>query len=327
MTNRWFKYIYFYLYYHLYAKQYMKKIEDKHLLTVLNLHRISDEENPFYPSLSCKQFDDLLEFVTTHFNVITFEKINLYEKSEKPNLILSFDDGFHDFLDNAVPIMEKYGIKANLNIIPECVESGLPVWDVQLGDFLNQAPVEMVNELPFPGFHMKLTPSNKSRYGLLLTRYLKQRPHSEREKLWAGIQSCMDNIDIQYTKMLNRNEIADIAANSFEIGVHSFSHESMGIESDQFFKEDFAKCVDYFDNTLHLPLNIYAFPNGSYQKWQIEYLQKQGISHILLVEEEYSTYNTNIHKRFTFYADSKWELYMRALGYKHPFFNMVKYDV
>ena len=289
-------------------------IVENRKLVILNLHKISPEENPFYPSLSPKLFEELLKFITKEFNVITFAEIEEYRNSTKPNLILSFDDGFYDFTEYAVPLMEKYGVSANQNIIPSCVETGLPVWDVMLGDFLNVAPIKLVNEMQLDGFSMKLTTSNQVQYGLALTQFLKMRSMTERKRLWREIEEAMQKVEVPFTRMLTAEEIKSLSKD-YEIGAHSYSHESMGIESDDFFKEDFQKCKRFFDVKLWLPLDIYAFPSGSYKNHQFNYLRDSGVRHILLVDEEYATYGRDVYPRFTFYGDSVSEVKMRALGW------------
>ncbi len=295
-------------------KQYLKLIKQNKSLVILNLHRVSENTNPFYPSLSPKHFEELLKFITKEFNVITFAEIEEYRNSTKPNLILSFDDGFYDFIEYAVALMEKYGVSANQNIIPSCVETDLPVWDVMLGDFLNVAPIKLVNEMQLDGFSMKLMTSNQVQYGLALTRFLKMRPMTERKRLWRVIEEAMRKVEVSFTRMLSAEEIKSLSKN-YEIGAHSYSHESMGIESDDFFKEDFQKCKRFFDEKLRLPLDIYAFPSGSYKNNQFDYLRDNGLKHILLVDEEYATYGRDIYPRFTFYANSISEIKMRALGW------------
>ena len=116
--------------------------------------------------------------------------------------------------------------------------------------------------------------------------------------------------------MLNSNDIIEISK-IHEIGCHSYSHESMAIESKDFFEKDFFKCKEYFKNILNLPLNIYAFPSGSYKHNQLKFLQNNGVKHILLVNEDYSNYETSIYNRFTFYGSSIYELKLRALGWKN----------
>ena len=314
MNKKYIKQIYFILQNIFFKKNYIKNIIDNRYLTILNLHRVSPEINPFYPSLTPALFEELLKFIVKEFNVITFREIEEYKNSKKPNLILSFDDGFYDFLEHAMPILDKYNIRVNQNVIPQCVESDKPVWDVVLGDFLNQAPIELVNQIELPNFNMKLDYSNRGKYGLALTRYLKQHSKDERDKLWILIEEAMSKLDLKFTKMLDKDDITKIAK-IHEIGAHSYSHESMGIESKEYFENDFLKCQKYFENTLDLPLDIYAFPSGSYQNYQLDFLQQNSIEYILLVNEEYAHYEGKIYDRFTFYGDSAAEIKMRALGW------------
>ncbi len=295
-------------------KQYLKNIKQNNNLIVLNLHRVSEDSNPFYPSLHPTLFEELLKFISQHFNVITFGEIEAYKNSDKPNLILSFDDGFYDFLEYAMPLMKKYHIQANLNIIPLCLETQQPIWDVMLGDVLNQVPMIVINHLKFLGFSMKLTLENQSSYALALIAYLKSKPQKERQKIWKIFEDLIQEYNVVITKILSKKDIIEIFK-IHEIGVHSYSHESMGIESQVYFENDFLKCQKYFQNILLLPLDIYAFPNGSYEAYQLDFLRQNHIKHILLVNEEYANYDSHTYNRFTFYGDSISEIKMRALGW------------
>ena len=296
-------------------KKYMNNILNNNHLTILNLHRVSTEINLFYPPLQPKLFEELLKFILKNFNIITFNEIQEYKNHSKPSLILSFDDGFKDFIDYAVPIMDKYNVKSNQNVIPTCIENNSTVWDVKIFDFLNSSPYSLINEIKLPNFTMKINKNNKVFYGLELMKYLKSYNKEEREKLFLNLNEVINkNSTIQYTEMMNKKEIIEIAK-VHEVGVHSYSHESMGLESKQYFEDDFLKCKDYFKNQLGLPLNIYTFPSGSHKASQLEFLKKNSIEHILLVNENYSSYQKNIHDRFTFYGDSISEVRVRALGW------------
>ena len=315
MANKLLKKIYFDINYFIKSSAMLSQIKDNNYLTILNLHRVSPNKNLFYPALEPKLFEELIKYLLKHFNIITFNQIEEFKNSKKPNVILSFDDGFYDFLEYAVPIMRKYNVRANQNVIPECIISGKPVWDVRLGDILNQLSFEKVNSIKFPNFDMKLNRSNKSQYGLALTAYLKNIKKEQRENFFNVFEDFTNTEGVKLTKMLNKQEIIEIAK-LHEIGVHSFSHESMAIEGDEFFKNDFLKCKEYFDNELNLPLDLYAFPSGSYTQSQVNYLVESGIKHILLVNENYSKYDNNVYDRFTFYGNSINEVKLRALGWR-----------
>jgi peptidoglycan/xylan/chitin deacetylase (PgdA/CDA1 family) len=294
----------------------LEKIRRENLVTVLNLHQVSPHENPFWSPLKPEIFDDLLAFLKENFEVVLFREIEEV-KSEKPLAVLSFDDGYYNFYEFAAPLLKKHELRANMNIIPSCVETGAAMWNIRLYDFLNSAPKILIDEIELPGFEHRLTGENfaaKVQYGLKISRFLKNRPRAEREKLWRQIGDLIDNSNFSRTRMMNRDEIEEIAA-VHEIGVHSFSHESMEFESDAFFEDDFKKCAEYFENDLGLPLEIYAFPNGSYRKEQIAALQARGIKHILLVGEDYARKGKSVFPRFTIYGSSKIETRFQALGF------------
>jgi peptidoglycan/xylan/chitin deacetylase (PgdA/CDA1 family) len=292
------------------------KIRRERLVTVLNLHQVSPHDNPFWSPLKPEIFDDLLAFLKENFEVVLFGEIDA-AKNEKPLAVLSFDDGYYNFYEHAAPLLKKHGLRANMNIIPACVETGAPMWNIRLYDFLNSAPKSRIDEIKLPGFEHRLANESfaaKVQYGLRISRFLKNRPRLEREALWRQIEDLINTSDVRPTRMMNRAEIREIAR-EHEIGVHSFSHESMEFETDAFFQDDLEKCVAYFENELELPLEIYAFPNGSYRDEQITVLQGRGIKHILLVGEDYARRGESVFPRFTIYGSSKIETRFQALGF------------
>lgn len=293
----------------------LEKIRHENLLIVLNLHQVSPHPNPYWSPLAPEIFEDLLIFLKENFEVVLFRDLP-YSNSEKPLAILSFDDGYYNFIEYAIPLLDKYDLQANMNIIPSCVESAEPMWNVKLYDFLNSAPASLINEIDFQGFDNRLNDESfygKIQYGLKISRFLKNRPRLEREELLKELNNLTDKHDFQTTRMMNLNEIKQIAENH-EIGVHSFSHESMEYEENSFFNEDLQKCKKYFEEKLLMPLDIYAFPNGSYKNEQIEILNQQGIKYKLLVGETYSRKNTDVISRFTIYGATKIENRFQALG-------------
>ena len=75
--------------------------------TVLNLHRVAPVDGSSYAPLAPALFEELLAFVTREFSVVTFGELG--ETSSKPKLVLSFDDGYRDFVTHAVPAMKRHG--------------------------------------------------------------------------------------------------------------------------------------------------------------------------------------------------------------------------
>lgn len=288
------------------------------LLTVLNLHQVSPHANPFYPPLDPRVFEQLLIFLKENFHIALFRELDDVPQ-DKPTVVLSFDDGYYDFVEYVMPLLDKHGLRANQNVIPSCVVSGLPMWNVRLYDFLNAAPLTLINEINLSGFGGRLAADDresKVRYGLRISRFLKNRPRREREELLAQIAPAMQKVDrLKLTRMMSTDDVRE-AARVHEIGAHSFSHESMGYEDDAFFQDDLRQCKDFFGARLGLPLDVYAFPNGSYRDSQVTLLQEAGVKHVLLVGERFAERGRRVYPRFTLYGETFLEVKFLALGYK-----------
>ena len=107
-------------------------------LTILNLHRVGNYDQSTYPPLSIDNFRLLIDFLKNSYTIVCFKKLEELQNSEKPFLILSFDDGYFDFYEKACPILEDNNIIANQNIVPWCVDNQRPPLNVALQDFIGK---------------------------------------------------------------------------------------------------------------------------------------------------------------------------------------------
>ena len=82
----------------------------------------------------------------------------------------------------------------------------------------------------------------------------------------------------------------------------------MGHEPDEFFTQDVAACRRFFDDVLMLPMETYAFPNGSYRASQIEELRTSGVRYPLLVDERLAFRTGTAFARVTIYGRSLAEI-------------------
>lgn len=284
------------------------------VLTIANLHRVAADDGSSYPPLDPGLFEDLLRFVKRHFTIVTFADLETLQPGPKPPLILSFDDGYKDFAQVAAPLMAKHGVRANLNLIPGCIESGLPPLNVHLADFIGRAPPAAIAALRVPGFVMPERIGPRQALGDALSLFLKSKPIAEQKAIGEDLIAQMAlQADFAPTPMMSLEEVRQVAA-VHEIGAHSFEHANMAAESDDYLRADIARCRAWLDDKLGLPLDIYAFPNGSYRPGQIEILLSAGIRHVLLVDERFSSPGANVHPRITFDARSRHEMRFRATG-------------
>ena len=292
-------------------------IQDRNLLTILNLHMVNenrwDSSEPFSPEL----FEELLIFIKANFCTTTFSGIREQpepEKNFKPRLILSFDDGFRSFINIAMPLLEKYKIKVNQNVIPDSIQTGLPPFNITARNYICNAPQELIDKLEIPGINFKLRGNDRLKLGIQISSFIKSRKISEQKELERIVVPQFRAWDKFSTiPMMDISEIRQCAA-THELGAHSFEHASMQYEDEEYFQNDLIRCKDYFNEVIGTPALIYAFPNGSYREEQLHRPLELGYENVLTVNNSFSKAGDKIKDRIGFHAGSKNEVLFRAVG-------------
>ena len=273
---------------------------------ILNLHRVAPDDRSSYRPLSPDLFDELLSFVKREFTVVTIAELSA--KTAKSKLVLSFDDGYRDFAFYAAPILRKHGLKANQNLIPKCISTGLPPLNVIAQDFVGRAPPELVGRIRIDGFSAPLD----QWFGNRLSQFIKMRSQAEQDKLAEQLLPTFFEWDgFAPTAMMTLEEVRSVR--DHELGAHSYGHSSMEFETDEYLDEDIRRCRSYLEEEIGVPMTIYAFPNGSCREGQAERVLAHGVDHVLLVGEAFDA-GTRVHSRFTYDARSPAEARFKALG-------------
>lgn len=296
------------------VRRKMRAIGASGAVTILNLHRVAPDDRSSYPPLDPNLFDGLIAFLKDRFDILTFAELAAAAGGGRPKLILSFDDGYRDFHQHAAPILARHRVRVNHNIIPACVESGLPPLNVILQDFVGRAPAALVERLEVPGFEVERPLRSRMDLGNRLSLFLKEKPIAEQQELAPILREQMlRDPGFAPTPMMTLAELREVAE-VHEIGGHSFEHANMALETDDYLRGDVQRCRAWFAEKLGRPLTIYAFPNGSYRPGQVEIVREAGVEHILLVDENFSRDGARLHRRFTFDARSPAEVRFRATG-------------
>ena len=299
------------------ARFRLRRIGKGNYLTILNLHRVCCYHGSSYKPLEPQIFEELLRYLVKNYSLITFKDLENNKPNtmkENPLLIISFDDGYKDFIEVAVPLLLKYKVKANQNIIPDCVDSGHPPFNVAVQDFIGKSSDAQLMALSIPGFNIAADISNRFLLGLRVSKFFKNRQMSQQIELKKHILSQLDSFsDFKMTPMMNLSDIKQLI-DLHEFGAHSYTHASMAFETDGYVKKDLKDCKDWFHNRLNYSVGIYAFPNGSYKDHHIKFVLEAGYKHILLVDDIFSSEDVSIHKRFGFHADSVSEMRFRVSG-------------
>jgi len=290
-------------------------IKKRQRALVINLHKVNDSTSSAYRPLKVYLFTELIEFLNNHFKLIRFDQINFLDikNTDRPIAIISFDDGYYDFLENVMPVVDRLQIPVNLNVIPGCIESGLPPLNVAVQDYIGSKPSNPDQMFEIIGFR----PDQQYDLifqGMQLSNFLKHKPYHQQLKIFDDlIKNMGDELYATSSKMLSLSDVLNIKS-LVEIGAHSMDHANMAVESDYYVRNDLKASKNWFKVNLEYDVNVYAFPNNSYFQKHIKMAEQANFKYILTVNNNFMKIDGSEFDRFGVDAFSRSEVFYKSLG-------------
>jgi len=294
----------------------------KNKLTILSIHRVSEEEDYFFSPIKPANFEKLLVYLQKNYTIITFKDLlEVKRKWKKPPVILSFDDGYSDFYEKALPILKKYNLPSNHNVVNECVNQNMIIWTQRLNNIFNHCKnnnVDLEFILDHQNFRNLNFGENWMKFYLHTFKYLLLLPKNERLNL---IELKENELFIKPTgKMMNWEQVKECSINNVEIGCHTYSHDVLStiIENRDVLFEEIRKSKTEIEEKINKKVNIIALPNGQGNLEIDAFINEVGFDFLLYVNEGVNSFNNlssnamNKLNRISLIDENPYEMYLRV---------------
>ncbi len=246
-------------------------------------HRILPEKlisqpnaySTFGTLISQEYFEKVLTFLTdNNFEFKTISELTNKNNSKK-SIALTFDDGYSDNFEFALPLLQKFKATATFfPVVNPCKDNlVLPL------DIYYQCIDEMaLNETERAEYITGQTKKNfywaePDKQMALLKQLFKELPESNR---------------VNY---MSTEQLKELAENGFEIGSHGMTHSLMTADymNDEKALNELKKSKQWLEAVTGKPVTAYCFPAGRYNARMIELTKQVGYTSACLVfrnEEE-----------------------------------------
>lgn len=260
-----------------------------------------DSTDIFPRHITKDKFEAHLEYYKKNFDVIWIsEALEMRKKGIKPKrktITISFDDGYENNLTQALPLLEKYQLKCSCFISGFCVEDpDALLWadSLAMAKSLERDKYFIIDGFPFVkrqdytvwNEHLNMTgeqfikcmpPATRDRaLNDLHKRYfLDQTKHLFPREIW---------------KLLHADQIRELAASPLvEIGSHGQKHFCLGIISPVDAQKELKQSKSLLENTIGKPVNLLAFPDGSYTEAIKNIARQEGYTGLIAVNKRYES--------------------------------------
>ncbi len=272
-------------------------------IKVFLFHRISPEKDPLWEPIPPAKFDTIIAQIKKGHTIISLEELLLANASDKqtskPYAAITFDDGYKDFLEYALPVLKKHKVPASMYVITDCVTDQIPPWTYTLDYHFSKSKKKIIqfdSDLLGEGFRVTEFKDQDSKlaFAQKFKLKLKYLSNADRLSLYNQIIASLDDVKAPSGLMMNWNDLKLIKSEQIEIGSHSMSHPLLAqLKSEKEMILEIKNSGLAIEKELgHFPKTI-SYPNGSYNETVKKIAKESGYQLGLAVNQQFYDDNKN----------------------------------
>ena len=248
-------------------------------LDVFAYHAVIREPLPFndWCFLDETLFRADVGWLKAHYDVIPLVEgaRRLQAGFSRPTAAITFDDGFQNVCDVAVPILRDAGLPGTIFLCTDFVDTAQTLWFCRLHDALTRAAVPSFN---WGGRKFDLADaSSRAQASAELQWQLKQHAHSdllvELSALVAALSTGPEppiGPESPY-RILRRTAIDEMGASGLiDFGAHTCRHAILSTLSQREKRDEIIKSVADVATLTGRPCRLFAYPNGRREDYDLE---------------------------------------------------------
>jgi peptidoglycan/xylan/chitin deacetylase (PgdA/CDA1 family) len=254
----------------------------KDSFSVLCLHQISNKRNAFFDPISPDIFKELINYLDKYYEFTTFSNLHS-SSSNKPKLVLSFDDGYKDFVEYAFPILFERKIPCNHNFVNCCLENNELIWTQRLNNIFQTEQKNNQFVKKIETFLERKIEKNELIVKLNQEVFLKMLDQRYNEKINFIQELELISDKLIHEEMMSWEDLISIHKTGLiEVGSHTYNHDSLNSISEYKAEElNIVDSLNQLSTNLNSQINILSLPNGKMSKNTFEICKKNGVKYIL----------------------------------------------
>ncbi len=230
---------------------------------VLYYHRVCNlSRDTWKLSVPPKLFTEHIKFLKEHYRLLRFEDDwkDIHEKS----IVITFDDGYADNFQYALPILEKYKAPATVFV---CTEPSGEFWWDTLDRIIYNAS-ESKDNLNWNGMKLSLsTVSERKKTCYALHPHFKAMLPEFRVKALQELANILnvsfDRINDE-NRLLSDQELRLLSESPYiTIGGHTITHTSLTIEPTFLQQKEISNSKAQIESLIEKSINVFSYPFGT----------------------------------------------------------------
>lgn len=234
-------------------------------LSILIYHRVLPQSDPLFPGESdAESFDEQISQLSACFRFIPLsEAVDGLRKGSLPPraACITFDDGYADNAEIALPILQKHGVCATFFVAAGFLDGGR-MWNDTVIELVRHAPGDML-DLDGIGLGRLVIDSVAHRREVihsLLGKLKYLAPESRQSTVDA--MSALIPVELSDNLMMTSDQVRLLYNAGMEIGGHTVSHPILARMDNDVARAEIASGREMLEGMIGGRVRLFAYPNG-----------------------------------------------------------------
>lgn len=235
-------------------------------LPILIFHRVQAKADALFPGeMHAARFDALVRLLAGAFRIRTLGEAaaRLADDTLEPRtLVITFDDGYADNAEVALPILRRHGVAASFFVSTGFLDGGR-MWNDTVVEAFRAARVDSADlaciglgQLPLRDLAQR-----RSAIGAVLPR-VKYLPLARREEVLAQLLHALGRPSLPPPPMMRSAQVGELARAGMEIGGHTVRHPILTELSEVEAEVEIAQGRRRLAELAQREIEVFAYPNG-----------------------------------------------------------------
>jgi peptidoglycan/xylan/chitin deacetylase (PgdA/CDA1 family) len=234
---------------------------------VLGYHQVVEDERKPGPSIpamviSTAMLERQLDWVGRHFRFVSLDELGRLLESgaagERPPAAVTFDDGYRDVYEHALPLLRRKGIPAAVFVVTDLVGTGRLMTHDRL--------------------HLLLARQHPRDAFTVMRGLLASMPSARLEHLMQALEPAGGWPEDEFSELraLDWDMVRTMHRAGFTIGSHTSTHALLTLEAPDRVRQELWASRRRLEDELGAPVRHFAYPDGRFDGGVVDAVAEAG---------------------------------------------------
>lgn len=242
---------------------------DRARLSILIFHRVHASPDPLFPDEVCAhRFDAICSWVRSWCHVLPLDEAvqRLAQGSLPPRaLSITFDDGYADNQQVALPILRRHGLTATFFIATGFIDGGR-MWNDTLIESIRRAPGTSLDLGDIDGLQSlgRVSLDGIAQRRATIASVIGAAKYLDAPRRDALVQrlASKSGAELPQDLMMSSDQVRSLRRAGMQLGAHTVNHPILARIGPETARDEIARGRESLQAMIDAPVELFAYPNG-----------------------------------------------------------------